>query len=262
MARRKKVKSNVDRALDWLGERIDLEELVSWFSLSSLIYEPLDRRLNVRDAFRKMLNRPIPSHFTVFHYFGSAIFILFCIQVITGTLLAFYYRPTPEAAHESVEFIMNRVYLGWLIREIHAWSANLMIFLLFLHMARVYFARAFNPPRELNWMVGVVLFLVTLGFGFTGYLLPWSQSAFWATRVGTEVFGWLPVFGDKLMILFRGGEDVTGNTLIRFYVFHVIILPWVMTALLWLHFAIVRRQGLKKKDEDVAPVAPEAVAVG
>lgn len=171
-------------------------------------------------------------------------FFLFLIQAATGILLTLYYRPTPEGAYESVRHITNHVHYGWLIRGIHHWAANVMILMVILHMLRVYFYAAYKSPRELNWLVGVGLLGITLAFGFTGYLLPWDQLAFWATTVGSQIAGAVPIVGAPLLVMMRGGETVTGETLTRFFAAHVIILPVATIVLLGLHFLMIRRQGI------------------
>src|SRR2546430_2962448 len=155
---------------------------------------------------------PIHRH-TIWYYFGGMPLFLFSVQVVTGILLLLYYRPTAESAFESVQFIMAEVRFGWLIRSIHSWSANLMILTLFIHMASVYLTRAYSKPREMTWISGVGLLVLVLGFGFSGYLLPWNKLAFFATEVGTQIVGSVPVMGSFLLKLLRGGEDVTGATL-------------------------------------------------
>lgn len=229
---------------EWLSDRIDLKEILSWITFTGLIYGPIDRRLDIKEALQKMLKKPVPKHVNYWFCFGGITFLLFMIQVITGTLLAIYYKPTAHDAYASVKYIMHNVTLGWLIREIHAWGANLMILTLFIHMIRVFYHGAYKHPRELNWMVGVLLLILTLTFGFTGYLLPWDQLAYWATTVGTELIGSFPIFGKYILVLLRGGNDVTEVTLNRFYAIHVIVLPWVTAILMAVHFLIVRRQGI------------------
>ena len=162
---------------------------------------------------------------------------LFMVQVSTGILLLLYYRPSAEEAFESVQFLMAEVQFGWLIRSIHAWAANLMIFTLFVHLFSVLLLKAYRPPREVTWFSGVALLGLAMGFGFTGYLLPWNELAYFATKVGTEITGAVPVVGPFLGRLLRGGDDVTGATLTRFYGIHVAILPargdrrsWVSTS--------------------------------
>jgi len=163
---------------------------------------------------------------------------------VTGILLLLYYRPTAESAFESVQFIMTEVRFGWLIRSIHSWSANLMIAAAFVHLFSVFFLKAYRKPRELTWVSGAILFFLSLGFGFSGYLLPWNELAFFATKVGTEIVAVVPFVGDFLLKFLRGGEDVTGATLTRFFGFHVAVLPMITTLLLVFHLWVVQKQGM------------------
>lgn len=178
------------------------------------------------------------------YYFGGIALFLFGIQVVTGTLLALYYKPTPEAAYKSVQYITSDVSFGWLIRSLHHWAANLMILFVVLHLARVFVQAAYKFPREITWVVGCVLLMITIGFGFTGYLLPWDQRAYWATVVGTEIAGGVPVVGDVLLQLLRGGADVTGDTMSRFFGIHVLVLPLSLGAVLAGHLVLVHQLGL------------------
>src|SRR5215471_5149556 len=169
---------------------------------------------------------------------------LFSIQVVTGILLLLYYKPTAEAAFESVQFIMAEVRFGWLIRSLHSWSANLMIFILFIHMASVYLTRAYKKPREITWLSGVALLVLSLGFGFSGYLLPWNKLSFFATQVGTQIVANVPILGSFMLRFLRGGNNVTGATLTRFYAFHVAVLPALTTAFLGIHLLLVQLHGM------------------
>jgi cytochrome b6 len=161
--------------------------------------------------------------------------------VVTGILLALYYKPSPDQAFESVRAIMTEVDFGWLFRSIHSWSANLLIGVLLLHLLTTYMMRAYRRPRELTWITGLALLGVFLVFGFSGYLLPWNQLAFFATNVGTAIAGCVPLVGRYALLLARGGEDVTGDTLARFYALHVVILPLVAMALIGLHLYLVQK---------------------
>jgi cytochrome b6 len=152
-------------------------------------------------------------------------------------LLLLYYRPSAENAFESVQFIVTEVEFGWLIRSVHSWSANLMIATLFVHMFSVYFMRAYRSPREMTWVSGVLLLLLAVGFGFSGYLLPWNKLAFFATKVGTEI-------GRPMLRFLRGGDDVTGATLTRFFGFHVAVLPAITTVIIATHLVLVQLHGM------------------
>ena len=216
-----KFKQNI---LRWFEARFDLEKL--------------------RAPIQYQISKPLPKSIGWFHTLGSMSLFLFVSQVLTGILLLIYYRPTVHDAFESVKFIMTTAYMGWLYRQIHAWGANLMIIVVFLHMLRTYVTGSFKKPRELTWVLGVVLFILTLVFGFTGYLLPWNQLSYWATTVGTEVAGAVPVVGPFIRLLLRGGTAVGGETISRFFVIHVIVLPWLMTFVILVHLFLVRYQGI------------------
>jgi quinol-cytochrome oxidoreductase complex cytochrome b subunit len=202
-----------------------------------------EERLQARALFAALLHVRIPAKSRTY-YLGGITLFLFGIQVVTGTLLTLYYKATPESAHDSVKYITSVVDFGWLIRSIHHWAANLMIICLVLHLARIFVQGAYKYPRELTWIVGVGLLAATIGFGFTGYLLPWDQRAFWATVVGTEIAGGVPVIGDALLHLLRGGPDVTDATLVRFFGMHVLVLPLTLGMFLVVHLTIVHQLGL------------------
>ena len=204
-----------------------------------------DERFDVRIPLQSFLVKPVPKHAIRWYFcLGGLTFALFVIQAVTGILLSFYYRPSPQGAYDSILFIMNHVRFGWLIRSIHSWSSTLMIATCILHMLRVFVTGAYRKPRELNWVAGVLLLLLTLAFGFTGYLLPWDQKALWGSTVGSEILGVVPVIGEALLGLLRGGADITGLTLTRFYGVHMLVLPALMLVLLLVHFIIIRRQGI------------------
>jgi len=205
----------------------------------------LDDRFHWADLIGPLKKKTVPVHGLSYWYFlGGITLFLFAIQVCTGILLLLYYRPGANEAFESVQYIMTRVQFGWLVRSIHSWAANLMIFTAFAHMFSVVFLRAYRKPRELTWLSGMLLLFLAMGFGFSGYLLPWNTLAFFATKVGTEITGQVPVVGHSLMVFLRGGEDVTGATLTRFVGFHVVVLPGVTTVLLLLHLALVQYFGM------------------
>jgi cytochrome b6 len=209
------------------------------------VREWLDDRLRLGALREQAAHKTVPVHrFSVIYYFGGMTLFFFLIQVATGILLMLYYRPSAENAFESVQFLMTSVPFGWLIRSIHSWSANLMVLSAFVHLATVYFAKAYRPPREATWITGCLLLFLTMGFGFSGYLLPWNQLAFFATKVGTEIAGAVPVVGEWTVRFLRGGDRVTGATLSRFYGWHVAILPALTTALLLAHVLLVQLHGM------------------
>ncbi|MDT8436308.1 MAG: cytochrome bc complex cytochrome b subunit [Gemmatimonadota bacterium] len=217
------------------GERTRLTRLWHW----------LDDRIGFAPAIGLAKKKDVPIHrHSIWYYMGGMTLFLFLVQIGTGVLLLFYYRPSADEAFESVQFLMAEVKFGWLVRSIHHWAANLMIFVAFVHLFSVLFMKAYRPPRELTWLSGIVLLGLSLAFGFTGYLLPWNELAFFATRVGTQIVGVFPIFGDFAMKVLRGGTDVTGATLTRFYAIHVAILPATALLLLGLHLWLVQKQGM------------------
>jgi quinol-cytochrome oxidoreductase complex cytochrome b subunit len=207
------------------------------------LLESIEARLHLSPFVNALLHVRVPIEAKTY-YLGGITLFLFGIQVVTGTLLALYYRPTPDAAYESVLSITSDVTFGWLIRSIHHWAANLMILSLVLHVLRIFMQAAYKYPRELTWIVGGGLLAVAIAFGFTGYLLPWDQRAYWATVVGTEIAGSVPVVGPGLLLLLRGGADVTDATLSRFFGIHVLVLPLLLGALIGVHLLFVHQQGL------------------
>ncbi|NOX61622.1 MAG: cytochrome bc complex cytochrome b subunit [Chloroflexi bacterium] len=210
-------------------------------------YDWLDERYQVRQLVNALLHVYIPRNAKTY-YLGGVTMFLFIVQVITGSLLVLYYQPTPDTAYDSVLRITSTVYFGWLIRSIHAWGANFMIIFCMLHMLRVFIQGAYKPPREVTWNAGVILLLMTLAFGFTGYLLPWDQRAYWATVVGSESAGAIPVVGEQLLLFLRGGVDVTSATLTRFFGLHTIFLPVGLALLLGFHLVLIHQQGLANPD--------------
>jgi len=203
----------------------------------------IDERIQARTLIGALLHVRIPF-LAKTYYLGGITLFLFGVQLATGTLLLLYYQPTPETAYESVLFITSEVTFGWLVRSIHHWAANLMIITLVLHVVRIFFQAAYKYPREMTWLVGIGLLGVTIGFGFTGYLLPWDQRAFWATVVGTEIVGAVPWVGEPILELLRGGADISDATLTRFFAIHVMILPVVFAGLIALHLVFVHQTGL------------------
>jgi cytochrome b6 len=211
------------------------------------IYEWVDSRVQLADLVKFMSKKYVPVHSrSIWYYFGGVSLFFFIIQIVTGILLLFYYKGSSDLAYESIRFIMSKVQFGWLIRSIHSWSANLFILSVFIHMFSVYFEKSYRNPREMTWISGVFMFVLALAFGFSGYLLPWNELAYFATKVGTDIVGAVPVVGDPLKYFLRGGDDVTGATLSRFFGFHVALFPGIFTFLLIVHLLLVQRQGMSE----------------
>ena len=218
----------------------------------------LDNRIGFSVLLPLLRKKEVPVHrHSFWYYIGGMALFLFGLQIATGILLLFYYRPSAEGAYESVQFLMAEVQFGWLIRSIHSWGANLMIFMAFVHLFSVMLLRAYRAPREVTWMTGVALLFVSMGLGFTGYLLPWNELAFFATRVGTEIPGVLPIVGPFVRDLLRGGDDVSGATLTRFYALHVSVLPALAFMLVSLHVLLVQRHGMSVPESIEAEGGPE-----
>jgi len=211
------------------------------------IYGWTDRRVQLKTLVDFLGKKYVPVHRnSIWYYFGGVSLFLFIIQVITGILLLLYYKGSEQLAFESIQFIMSKVRFGWLIRSIHSWAANLFILSAFVHMFSVFFEKSYREPREITWLTGMLMLFLAMGFGFSGYLLPWNELAFFATKVGTDIAGVLPIVGKPLMIFLRGGEEVTGATLSRFFGFHVAVLPGLFTVLLGVHLILVQRQGMSE----------------
>jgi quinol-cytochrome oxidoreductase complex cytochrome b subunit len=203
----------------------------------------LDERIGWRNVWDGIFLRKIPK-VNWFYTLGSATLFVVALQGITGILLTIYYVPTPDHAYDSVVFITTQVPGGWFIRGIHHWGASAMVLLTVLHMVRVIMYGAYKYPREVTWFTGVGLLLVTMGFGFSGYLLPWDQKAFWATTVGTRIAGVAPLIGEPLLRIMRGGEDLSAVTLARFFGAHIWVLPAILLLLVGIHMYLVIRLGI------------------
>jgi ubiquinol-cytochrome c reductase cytochrome b subunit len=211
--------------------------------MASRLYQWLDRRLKLKRLQRTLLDEPIPGGASWIYVFGSATLFLFLLQALTGMFLAIYFAPTPDHAYDSIQFIEREVVFGQFVRGLHHWGASAMVILIGLHMLQVFLYGAYKSPREIMWIVGVVLFLITLGFAFTGYLLPWDQNAYWATQIGINMIGTVPIVGDFLVKVLRGGESLGALTLSRFFAMHVLFLPAVIAGGILLHLFILRRVG-------------------
>src|SRR5512136_123665 len=210
--------------------------------MTSRMIDWLDERLGLQGIYSTVLDRKVPKvnwWFTL----GSASLFLFAMQVLTGIFLSVYYVPSPDHAYDSIQFIMNGVAFGWFIRGLHHWGASLMVLVVFIHMLRTFYFAAYKYPREVTWLTGVVLLLATLGMGFTGYLLPWNQRAYWATTVGTKIAGTVPLIGPYITGALRGGTDLSGVTLARFFAVHIWFLPAVIIAMIGAHLYLIIRLG-------------------
>jgi quinol-cytochrome oxidoreductase complex cytochrome b subunit len=227
--RRKKTEEALLYPFDWLEERSGLVGGVKYF-----------------------LFRNVPSDINWMQTLGSAALTAFLVQAITGVILAMYYVPSSATdpatgkpvAWESIDNITNHLFMGWLVRGMHRWGASVFIILMFLHMGRVFLFGAYKYPRELNWIIGVLILATGMMEGFTGYLLPWDQTAYWASVVGINLNGTAPFLGPWLAQFLRSGQDITGATLTRFYSLHMLVIPGGLIALIGLHLYLVIRLGV------------------
>ena len=211
--------------------------------MSSKVVNWLDERLGLGGIYDTVLDRNVPKvnwWFTL----GSASLFLFILQGVTGVFLSVYYSPSPESAYDSIQYIMNGVAFGWLIRGIHHWGATLMVIVVVAHMLRTFYYAAYKYPRELTWVTGVILLLSTLGMGLTGYLLPMNQKSYWATTVATEIPGTIPFVGEFIIRVLRGGMDISAVTLARFFSLHIWVLPAVLILTIGIHMYLVIRLGI------------------
>jgi menaquinol-cytochrome c reductase cytochrome b subunit len=220
-ARRQRLQDAVTYPMDWLEERSGLVGGIRYF------------------LFRK-----VPADTNWFHTLGSATLTAFLVQAITGVILAFYYKPSSDEAYQSIRYITDDLTLGWLVRGMHRWGASVFIILMFLHMGRVFLFGAYKYPRELNWIVGVLLLATGMLEGFTGYLLPWDQTSYWATVVGININGTAPFLGPFIAQFLRGGAEIGADTLPRWYALHMLALPGALFALIGLHLYLVVRLGV------------------
>jgi menaquinol-cytochrome c reductase cytochrome b subunit len=219
--RRQKMQAAVEFPLDWVEERTGLVGYTKWFLL-----------------------RHVPSDTNWMQTLGSATLTAFLVQAVTGVVLAMYYKPTPAGAYSSIQNITDNVWAGWLVRGMHRWGASVFIILMFLHMGRVFLFGAYKYPREINWIVGVLLLVLGMLEGFTGYLLPFDQTAYWATVVGINLNGTAPFLGPWLSQFLRSGQEIGPDTLTRFYSIHMLVLPAAIAGLIGLHLYLVVRLGL------------------
>src|SRR5438874_1490708 len=215
--------------------------------LQQVILYPLDwleERSGLVGATKYFLFRKVPADVNWFQTLGSATLTAFLVQALTGSILAMYYKPDPREAYSSIQHITNDLWAGWLVRGMHRWGASVFIILLFLHMGRVFLFGAYKYPRELNWIIGVLLLTMGMAEGFTGYLLPWDQTAYWASVVGINLNGTGPFIGPFLAQFLRGGQEIGPNTLSIFYSIHMLLIPGAIIALISLHLYLVIRLGV------------------
>ena len=228
--------------------------------LRETILYPLDwleERSGLVGGIRYFLFRKVPADVNWMQTLGSATLTAFLVQATTGVILAMYYRPDPDTAYASIQHITNDITLGWMVRGMHRWGASLFIILMFLHMGRVFLFGAYKYPRELNWIIGVLLLAMGLLEGFTGYLLPWDQTAYWATVVGINLNGTAPFLGPYIASFLRGGAEIGPETLARFYSIHMLIIPGAIFALIGFHLYLVVRLGVTSP-----PWSKEAAGTG
>jgi quinol-cytochrome oxidoreductase complex cytochrome b subunit len=210
-------------------------------------YDWFDQRYRLTPLIEKnVTKKQVPKTLSWAGCFGGLALLTFLVQVFTGILLLMYYKPDPNSAWDSVTFIKSNVPMGWLVQRIHTVTANLMIVLVFMHMARVAYFKIFRSPRELHWISGVVLALLTTMMAFTGYLLPWTQLSYWGAKVGTEIPGAVPLVGQEIVEWVRRGKSVSGDTLGFFFALHIWVLPAVMGLFMLMHFAMIRRTGISR----------------
>jgi quinol-cytochrome oxidoreductase complex cytochrome b subunit len=224
--------------------RVDREQLKRGAKEAPLsVVGWLDERAGMSPTVRAMLYRKVPKGTNWFYTLGSATLFAFVSQAVTGVFLAMFYDPSPVQAYQSIAHISNEVFAGELVRGMHRWGASVMVILIFLHMGRTFFFGAYKYPRELNWIIGVVLLVLTLGMSFTGYLLPFDQRSYWATVVGVNINASGPVIGPYLADFLRAGPEFTSTTLTRFYSIHMLLIPGLLAALIGAHLYLVMRQG-------------------
>ncbi|MCA9788851.1 MAG: cytochrome b N-terminal domain-containing protein [Cyanobacteria bacterium HKST-UBA04] len=217
--------------------------------LKNKVYGWLDQRFALGTMQELAGKKTVPVHrHSIWYYMGGIAVMFLIIQVLTGGLLMLYYVPEISAAHASIVTINSQVDFGWFVRSMHSWGANLMILALFVHLFTTYFLKAYRPPREITWLTGLGLLVVVFGFGFTGYLLPWDEVAFFATKVGLDIASQVPFVGETIATILRGGADVSQATLSRFFVIHVFLLPLALVALMGVHMLMVQLHGMSRPD--------------
>lgn len=207
----------------------------------------LSQRLGLEQLLQLASKKQVPLHqHSLWYYLGGVAMMFIGVQILTGALLMVYYIPHLESAHASILKLNSQIEFGWFIRSLHSWGANLMIVALFIHMFSTYFMKAYRGPRELTWLTGLGLLGLAFGFGFTGYLLPWDEVAYFATKIGIDIAAQTPIIGENIADLLRGGPSVGQATLSRFFVIHVMALPLALAGLLGLHLMLVQTHGMSE----------------
>ena len=208
------------------------------------VYDWFDERLDLQAIVDDVSEKYVPPHVNIFYCLGGLTFTCFIVQIATGFAMTFFYTPTVVDAYDSVQKIITTVHFGWLIRSVHRWSASMMVLTMILHTFRVYLTGGFKKPRELTWITGVILAVLTVSFGVTGYSLPWDQIGYWAVKIVSGVPDAIPGVGPAIVELLRGGPSVGQATLSRFYSLHTFVLPFLTTLFLLFHFLMIRKQGI------------------
>jgi cytochrome b6 len=200
---------------------------------SSPVYDWFNERLDIQEIVDDVASKYVPPHVNIFYCLGGITLVCFLVQFATGFAMTFYYKPTVAEAYASVQYLMTDVSFGWL-----------MVLMLILHVFRVYLTGGFKRPRELTWITGVTMAVITVSFGVTGYSLPWDQVGYWAVKIVSGVPAAVPVVGDFMVELLRGGESVGQATLTRFYSLHTFVMPWLLAVFMLIHFLMIRKQGI------------------
>ncbi len=220
-----------------MGIKLSTQDLYAW----------LDRRLSLSLYREQATKKTVPLHRQTFwYYMGGFLLVYFVSQVLTGALLMVYYVPEIQSAYASILALNSQVDFGWFFRSLHSWGANILVLFLFIHLFSTYFMKAYRPPREITWWTGLLLLALMFGFGFTGYLLPWDEMAFFATKIGIDITASLPLIGEELALLLRGGTELGQGTLSRFFAIHVMFLPLITLPVLGLHLLLIQLHGISE----------------